>query len=302
VLFSKLVKAIKDSPLFYPIRSFLDSRMRRNLRKGSVLVNPFSPFILSDFYLSNEVHKLGLGFLNPKSKPIDSSTVYFRHATVFCQVDQLEEFAEIVLKNLNVPITLITGKWELPALEDTTCVRQILNHPMIYRWYSQNQVFAHLDIEPFPYGVNLFTSHKVLKIMKKRRNPRKPVGLLVPFATIHPHLSKDVAKIRKSLLELMEPPMPIDRYLRSISRAEYVISPPGDRPDTYRHWECVALSSIPICLETTNFDRIFGNTLVSVKSLSQFSVRDKSVTNATPNEELAYASFWGTKVRAEETR
>jgi hypothetical protein len=39
-----------------------------------------------------------------------------------------------------------------------------------------------------------------------------------------------------------------EEYLKNISSSKYVLSPHGETPDCYRHWESMYLSAIPITL------------------------------------------------------
>jgi len=269
---------------------------RRKGRKGAVLVTPFSPFILSNYFLSDEVTTLGLQYLNPDSLAIDLRTVFTPNSVIFCQVDQLEEFAEKFLPQLDVPVTLITGKWNLPGLSDTPTVRKILENPQIVRWYSQNQIFDHLAIEPFPYGVNFFSAHMVLREMRRAKKGTNRIGLLVPFAKIHTHLPTVPKEIRTSLQPAMEKELRLGGYLKSISSAKYVISPPGDRPDTYRHWECIALGAIPVSDLPASFVELFGDNAVFVNNLPDFSVPPSSDSYLGPDARIAELSYWANQV------
>jgi len=286
------VVRLLSKKLTQPIRM---ARDKANGLRGSSLVTPFSPFVLSDYYISEEIDVLGLSYLNPKAKRIDKESLPQLNSVVYCQVDQLQEFASVVLDGLDVPIVLITGKWHLPGLSNSDLVREISSHPMILRWFSQNQIFDDLSIEPFPYGVNFYTSHLVLDKIKRKQKSRGAT-LLVPYVTIHSHLSPSVRKIRESLVGAMRPKLPVRKYLSSISKAKYVVSPPGDRFDTYRHWECVALGAIPVCVEVPSFKRLFGDTMLTVDDISDYDAYRFSNNRATPDSRRAFLQFWKEEV------
>lgn len=42
------------------------------------------------------------------------------------------------------------------------------------------------------------------------------------------------------------PKLAVDDYYRAMASTEYVLSPNGDRPDCYRHYEALLLGAIPI--------------------------------------------------------
>jgi hypothetical protein len=53
------------------------------------------------------------------------------------------------------------------------------------------------------------------------------------------HFSRQIIPFNKTFLGS-------DKYYEEISNYKYVISPHGDRPDCYRHWESIGLGAVPI--------------------------------------------------------
>lgn len=95
------------------------------------LVTPFTGFLLSDFFYSEEVEFHNLRWLNPKSKHMK----YLKQrklespVRIFCQVDQIEQFEKKYLDSVKVPFVLITGKWHLPGFTISDSVFKILRNP-----------------------------------------------------------------------------------------------------------------------------------------------------------------------------
>jgi len=271
---------------------FPEAQRQKKAEAASFFVTPFSPFMISDYYLSEEINELKLQYLNLASVCIGARTVFKPNSVVFVQVDQLEEFEESVLPSLKVPITLITGKLNLPALSDTPAVRRILDSPHIVKWFSQNQVFEHLAIEPFPYGVDFFSAPAVLRESQRAQKASKRTDLLVPFATVHSHLPAQAKEIRTSLQPTMDKSRRNSEYLKSISSSKYVISPPGDRGDTYRHWQCIALGAIPVSQLPRVFGKLFEGYIVLTDDLVGFSSSHTVGLQGMPNSRIAELRYW----------
>jgi hypothetical protein len=56
--------------------------------------------------------------------------------------------------------------------------------------------------------------------------------------------------------------MPSSQYYDLIAASKYVVSPAGDRPDTYRHYECIGLGSIPIANINETLYSFFGKNMM----------------------------------------
>jgi len=248
-------------------------------------------FVLSDYYLSEEIDELRLGFLHPASRRLSARAAprIRPNATIYCQVDQLDELADRYLPRLREPFVLITGKWHLPALSMSPACRAILDSPFLQAWYSQNQVHD-LPIRPFPYGVHLATAPAVVERMGRSGPIERRV--FVPFATMHPRLSGVAHATRAALTSLMNPALPLPDYLDAIASSTYVISPPGDRPDTYRHWEAIALGSVPISVLSDPFRDLFHDALLFSEDLTLEAQGTIDESAAHPNPRLATVEHW----------
>lgn len=265
---------------------------------SGVLVTQFSPFILSDYYLSSEIDKLQLRFLNRRSKKLDTSSESPSEAVIFVQVDQLDEFVARFFPRLNSPFVLLTGKSNLPSLSRSEAVSAVLKNPHLARWFSQNQIYPDLPIEPFPYGVDMYTSPAVLRLARNRPKLEKDCGLVVPYAKTTPWMPKHAFEIRSKLRARMKEPVPHGAYLAQLGGARFAISPPGDRPDTHRHWECLLVGTTPVSDLPSNFDKLFGGTLVRTSELPTWELSDHPPSSWLSGSEIAYLDYWDRRVRS----
>lgn len=253
--------------------------------------------------MSSEIELEGLTWLNERSLALQKNraAAVFPNAVIFCEVNKIEVFASDHLPLISAPFVLLTGQKMLPALSDGESARKILQNPNLIRWFSQNQIFEHLDIRPFPYGVPFDKSpiiaNQLKKSMGSANSQRK--GTFVPFARVHPHLSEEQARIRQEAASEQCPELPYKEYIREISQSLWVVSPPGDRPDTYRHWESIALGAVPISVRGQGMERLFGDSMVFHKKLVASEYKKTSPLQFLPNPSLATVRKWQAEIDGE---
>jgi hypothetical protein len=257
------------------------------------LVTPFTPFVMADAFLASEVDRYGLRGLNPRAVDLSQSDLAAvgPNPVVFVQVDQLDVFCRDVLPKIVGPFTLITGKWHLPALQRSEWVTTILGSRHLTRWLSQNQVFEDLPILPFPYGVNLSSAPYVFWRMRLQRVlGLGRSGVFVPHVAIHEHLDGVALEARRQLEGVMGPRLKLTTYLNKILRHKFVISPPGDRLDTYRHWESVALGAIPVSTIPRTSLSLFASGMCHVDEWKQLAA--PATRGSLPQPHLATVKHW----------
>jgi hypothetical protein len=256
------------------------------------IITPFSGFFISDLYLSEEIDFHRLGWINKKSKRLNSIRIKLRRKTaiIYCQVDQLEQFSRKFLHKINFNFVLITGKWHLPSIEPSETVRNILKNAKLSAWYSQNQIFDYLNIKHFPYGVNFFTINSLCTT--ERNLGQRDVTPLIPYSTIHPHMKVDPRHPRRLLENYMEAPKSLESYLLDLQTHKYVVCTPGDRPDTYRHWETVVSGATPICEDIPMFREFFLEGAYYLSDFSYESVFSDKPIMRNLNRDVALVGYW----------
>lgn len=259
------------------------------------VVTPFTPYVLSDAFLASEVDKYGLRGLNPRSINLAQSGQWPAGdcPIIFVQVNQLDTFATQILPRIPGTFILITGKWHLPGLELSDSVNMILENPHLKRWYSQNQIYDNVPIDPFPYGVKLSSApHVYWRMRFQKWLGLGRSGVFVPHVASHPHLDGPALAARSELAGVMGPRLSLSKYLNQILRHKYVVSPPGDRMDTYRHWESVALGAIPVSNLPAPLSGLFGAGMWQTDSFSAVSDRGFATPGCAPRPELATVPYW----------
>ncbi len=257
------------------------------------LVTPFSGYILSQHFLSKEIDRYRLYWLNPRSRRLRRFGKIKNESgdVIYCQVDQLKDFVDSFLPRISNPYVLITGKEQLPSLKKSDYVDAVLADDKLMAWFSQNQIYDNLPILPFPYGINLYS----VVLVHARRDKivaDKNSNLLIPFVKVHSHLFSTPKGDREFIAKFMEQEKPLEEYLDDINRHKWVLSPAGDRPDTFRHWEILALGSNPVSKLPKSFGNLFGNSAVLLQSYDNIQAIKILDESCVPNRSLASLEFW----------
>lgn len=258
------------------------------------LVTPFSGYLLCDLYLSSEIDEGGLRWMNREAKRVSRRRVQksTRFTIFYCQVDELEVFATKYLPEINRPFLLISGKWNLPSLEDGPWIEELCNSAFLVAWWSQNQELDDSRILPFPYGVRLESAPEVLRVMTKPAKEPPEFDVYVPFAVTHGHLKGSARRLRISLGEYMDEPLPLQHYLEKIKNSRIVVSPLGDRPDTYRHWETIALGAVPACIPHPALDALFAGRMYMSSDVIGIINRKFKPEGVSPDPTFATLEYW----------
>jgi len=270
------------------------ARRKRTLVAAHRVVNQLTGFILSDYHLSTQVHSDGWAFLNNKSVRLDKASMSKipDNSVIYVNSQETELFATTYLPHLTKNFVLISGEIWSPLQPCGSAVDTMLSHPGLLAWFCQNREDDNLPLRPFPFGVALRGINTVVQAMDKHRNTVKDGDVFVPYSAVHPHLEGEVADIRKRLEPVMAEPMRHQDYLEQLARHRFVISPAGDRPDTFRHWESVAMGAIPVSTLPNSFSELFGDSIILVDDLASSVLAPLESKRKEANRELATTRHW----------
>ena len=277
--------------------------LRTNLRKLTAfyasrkVVTPYTGFILSTHFLSEDIEEGNLRYLNVFSKNIKFTN--FEDSTpkvIYLQTNQLSEFILNYLDRINSEFTLITGRDHWSKLEYSADMYRILSNPNLRSWFSQNMILKELPIKHFPYGVNLNNAFRILLKKKLIGKYQRSDQICIPFCTVHEKNDEKwqpdilaAMTARKSISMRMNRQKKYSEYLDDLLKHKLIVSPVGDRPDTYRHWEILALGGIPISNLPANFKDLFATHAYIVKDFKQLTSLDHLYY---PNPDIASVNYW----------
>lgn len=271
-------------------------------RAAHTIVDPFSPFAMADCFLSDEIAVHQLEYINPLAVNLAQTNGHVHGARiVFVQVDQLSEFEERHLSRFSSPFVLVTAKWLLPILEISDSVLRIAESPLVRAWYTRNFESKNPQIKPFPLGVDFWSAPEILKFRNRMRKIRRKRDLYIPLARVHKHLTGLPLQIREMLMPFMEKEVPLKTYLRNLASSMYVIAPPGEKPDTYRKWECLALGATPVIMQSEFLSTLLGPKAVQVDDLTSVANRTTSLPEFgnLPENEIWRFDYWRSLLLAE---
>ena len=188
----------------------------------------------------------------------------------------IDEFMERFLPKISCRFILMTGQWHLPQLHfEDSRVWQLLDDSRVHRWFSQNPVLEHPKYRPFPYGLLYDSLPSYANALLHSIHTVKTKNIVATPLNRSTHPCR--------LLFDPMPPLAQDEFYQTISDAKFVVSPIGDRNDTYRHYESIGLGAIPIANVSPLYRNIFGENMV-------YSTTEDMVTVLKENPELSYAT------------
>jgi hypothetical protein len=172
--------------------------------------------------------------------------------TVYVNIKGLGVFVDTILPNLVQPIVLIAGNSDR-AWRDRRAELKILENPYIIKWFIHSidfyvEEWGHPKVAAWPYGIHhapygqFEPYHPVetfQKAMMKHLHTTKTKGIYKGY------LNKDSNGKRAQLMDIAEK-KDLPDYYEELAAYRFIVSPDGDRPECYRHYEAIGLGVIPI--------------------------------------------------------
>ena len=231
------------------------------------------------------------------------------YTKLYVQVNVFASFVQRLLPRIQTPLILMTGQYSMPALKGSGKERAlfdaVLAHPNIVRWWSQNPVQLPArtpnphKYRGIPYGIKHSELSPYAKCHAEAHAgpPNKTAELLyAPFAL---HGARDVTDTRSKLATLPQyagthlpngnlvAPMPYRQYCRRIAQARFVLSPPGDRFECYRHLEAIGAGAVPICDCPAPYAQLFSGWMLLARNSTELVdwARSPSLLRAHLNDQ-----------------
>jgi hypothetical protein len=174
--------------------------------------------------------------------------------TVYVNIQGLQDLFYDVVIYLKVPITLISGQWQKTDVLRDDIVQYVLNHPRISKWFCQNldmtvsaNMILHPALAPWPYGIQHTRYNPELPVpvelyrdaFWKHLHTAKSKGIMIGYFDVTTNSNRArVSPVGTNLSHV--------EYYDEIAQHRFLISPDGDRPECYRHYEAIGLGTIPL--------------------------------------------------------
>lgn len=241
-------------------------------------INPLSIYLLSDYYFGMELENELDNIINIKSnkekKKLTEIRELYSSKNIYLEnslIDKIEDyniiaiqggpsdstdwsynfydhFIQNILPKINKKITLIIGHFSLTHfINDDENIKNIINNDNVILCFLQNygmiQNLLNIDkIKAFPFGLSLNQSAIKCYIdrLKEYHSSKKEKNININHLNLGPSwVGRNIFPKKEKVLS--------DIFYEKISDSKFLLSPCGDRWDTYRHYECIGLETVPIC-------------------------------------------------------
>mmetsp|Transcript_15736 Transcript_15736/g.39164 ORF Transcript_15736/g.39164 Transcript_15736/m.39164 type:complete len:491 (+) Transcript_15736:273-1745(+) len=235
--------------------------------------------------------------------------------TIYVPFAKLDEFTDSFLPNLTTSVVLISSQWHKTAFAGSnvsvsptvSTTSKVLNSTYVLHWFISDIGLnsgghdQHPKVSPFPYGI-LDKKVSDLRDVFLEEYPQQqlPPNQFLNKKTnsvYYGHLGS-TAEYRQNIPR--GPKLSVKDHFRQLAASYYVVSPDGDRPECYRHYEALAFGCIPITQLDPTWHRhlkdgpvVFNNTNWT---LSYFEATLPLLSNSPPptvvNRNMAFEEYW----------
>ena len=246
--------------------------------------------------------------INVRERELHEVTQLQSNDTVFVPHGApLEHFIDNFINDLTVDIVVISGRTHNHGIADQWTynlrINILLNNPRILYWFCQNiQLYGgenlyHAKLFPFPYGLKelYFKGKEIFRAYKK-----------VFYETLQGAENKSIivyagplgnTNSNRSNVPHGNQFISPEEYFRKMSKSMYILSPNGDRPECYRHYEAIGLGTVPITELDPFFYRHLSNAgfhgvLFNNSNWNVSSLETKLDLFPVVNRNIIWENFW----------
>ncbi|KAL9178457.1 hypothetical protein ACHAXT_003787 [Thalassiosira profunda] len=222
--------------------------------------------------------------------------------TVFVPHTALDQFAMEMLDEISVGVVVISGRTHGCNSAKNETIKRLLDNVHLKHWFCQNleryggENCRHPKLSPFPYGLKeighkgprIFSAYK--RIFYESLSWKGPQTEKARFIFAGPLGNTNVGRAGIPKTGNLPP----GEYFEKMARSSYILSPNGDRPETYRHYEAIGLGVAPITeldpflyRHLSNSGAVFNNSDWSISSLESKLDPEPTVTR-----NLIWEDYW----------
>ncbi len=266
-----------------------------------------------------------LALSNALLRILSNETIQLLQAndSIYMTYDQVQDFVINTLPLIQVDVVLISGQREYISAPSQISIDHILENPFVIQWFCQNlpkyggKNPYHPKLASFPFGIKQRVkgnpleptngaAYKTIFLQSlgvtentkgefiSTRNtssiiPSRSCSIFAGYITVMSN-ANDRSDLPASTTFLP----PIDFY-RAMATSHYILSPNGDRPECYRHYEALGLGSAPITqLSSELFTHFMGSGLVYNLNIPWDLVRLEKHLDPQPivNQNLVLEEYW----------
>jgi hypothetical protein len=225
-------------------------------------------YSISDFVYSSDKDQWAPEMSNSTPCGIDD---IFDGAVLFITPWGITEFVEKIHPQIKNSYSIVS--W---CYGPTYGIKDCINDPKIISWFgnanSEAITFDKFTLIPVGIFATDEIFHKRNEVFEYIQKYNKNVkdNLLYMNFTVHEGQHVSFANRRKVFDTFRDKSyckmvvltdtwrMPFREYMEEMSHYKFVVSPPGDQHEAYRHWEALIVGSIPV-MRRTSLDGIFND-------------------------------------------
>lgn len=218
------------------------------------IVTPGTPASVCDYvfidFEDTKVKKATLITLTEINKP----DFKFSRDRVSIAVDlkYLREFVRFVNFNLKARIVAVIGRHnihesQLPyTFQNRDWLNFLVQHPLVLHVFMQNPELSRTTpkFSAFPYGVHEDTAADLVHEINKVR--KKPGFHKTNLLFVSPIRFGNHKQYRPAWFPTTIQVMPYAKYMSEMRKSYFATSPGGDRYDCFRHYEAIAMQTVPV--------------------------------------------------------
>jgi hypothetical protein len=220
----------------------------------------------------------------------ESAILVQKYDSIYVPFVQLEHFVNETLPHIQNEFVLLSGQNSLPPNPVPRRVYDvIIQHSLILKWFLQNlPINAHNPYDPklapFPYGLHPMQPAALLAEMKKKVTKNNFMYLSWFKKSNNMNVRRDIPNGEK---------VATDEYLRRMHQSSYVLSPDGDRPECHRHYEAIALGTVPITSLDPHFYRhLKANVVFDEHQWNLTELEARLPRRPEVNQRLIFGEYW----------
>lgn len=239
---------------------------------------------------------------------------------VYSTLRPVRDFLESVHSHIRVPYLLLTDTSDVSVTHHNADA--LLNSSTLYHWWaSDNEVVDSPKLSSVPLGISdnlepqglkgdrrsvLFHGNVTRYLAKLLEAESQPRTLWVMSQMSMTHGERRVVRDlfgrswgRSEIRVTTEGRMTSDRYLRSLGRHRFILSPRGNGLDSHRTWEALLVGTVPI-VRRSALDSLYDSlpvlvvddwTEVTVDRLERF-YREYKIRQSWYHYEKLFADYW----------
>jgi hypothetical protein len=213
---------------------------------------------------------------------------------IFCYGHNILHFL-LIMSTFKNPFVLITHNSDENITNKET-VNNILDNPLLIRWYGQNIDYVHPKLRFVPIGIaNSQWPHGDLSLfnnsyfMASCSNKIKNVYFFFNIGTNRAK-REPCYQALKNKLDWLNELSPNENLLR-LSQYKFCICPEGNGVDTHRLWEALYLKCIPIVIKSPFTETLLRNNIPLIVLNNWEDFDERTITYNEPKLSFDFYSF-----------